>query len=365
LTSLLIRTLRAGPRNDLLRPDHTAVILFTSGSEGTPKGVELTHKNILANIRQVLAITDFSDADRLFNALPMFHSFGLSVGTLLPLVRGIFVFFYPSPLHYRVVPTVVYDRDCTVFIGTNTFLNGYARKAHPYDFHRIRYLFAGAEKVQDSTADTWARRFGIRILEGYGATECSPAVSLNTPMAARHGSAGRILPHIEWRLEPVEGVPDGGRLFVRGPNIMRGYLNPEANAKFLDAGGWYDTGDVARVDSDRYLYLLGRLKRFAKVSGEMVSLTAVEDALAGAFPPYGSRCEVAVLCRPDADKGEVLVAVTNEPRLQLEEIRTVLRARGFSNLCVPRELRTVHEIPKLGTGKVHHRALTELLGAAA
>ncbi|MCI0539166.1 MAG: AMP-binding protein, partial [Verrucomicrobiales bacterium] len=296
-------------------PDNTAVALFTSGSEGTPKGVEVTHRNILANIRQMIAITDLEDNDRIFNALPLFHSFGLAVGTLLPLVRGMYTFLYPSPLHYRVVPTVLYTTNCTVFLSTNTFLNGYARKAHPYDFRKMRYLFAAAEKVQETTFQTWAQRFGVRLLEGYGATECGPCLSVNTPLAPRYGSVGKLLPGIEYKLETVEGVSEGGRLLVRGPNVMRGYLNPDANEKFQALGGWYDTGDIVRVDEDGYLYILGRLKRFAKVSGEMVSLTAVEDALAGAFPQYGLRCQVAVIARPDHDKGEALIAVTNEPKI--------------------------------------------------
>jgi acyl-[acyl-carrier-protein]-phospholipid O-acyltransferase/long-chain-fatty-acid--[acyl-carrier-protein] ligase len=343
------------------RPDDTAVVLFTSGSEGVPKGVELTHTNLIANIRQLLVITDIEDSDRIFNAMPLFHSFGLTIGTLFPLVRGIYVFIYPSPLHYRVVPTVFYDRDCTVMIGTNTFLNGYARKAHPYDFRSLRYMFAGAEKVQEATARAWSERFGVRILEGYGATECSPCVSLNTPMEAKHGSAGKLLPGVEYKLEPVEGVSEGGRLLVRGPNVMKGYLNADANEKFKALGGWYDTGDIVSVDAERYVTILGRLKRFAKVSGEMVSLTAVEDALAGAFPKYGLRCQIAVLSRPDADKGEMLVAVTNEPRLTLDDIRAAIKAKGLANFCAPRELKQVKEIPKLGTGKVDHRELAKMI----
>ena len=152
-----------------------------------------------------------------------------------------------------------------------------------------------------------------------------------------------------------------GRLLVRGPNVMRGYLNAEADAKFKALGGWYDTGDIARVDEEGFVHILGRLKRFAKVSGEMVSLTAVEDALAGAFPQYGLRCQVAVISRPDPGKGEGLVAVTNEPKLQLEEVRAALRAKGLPNLCVPREVKYLREIPKLGTGKVNHRELQALL----
>jgi acyl-[acyl-carrier-protein]-phospholipid O-acyltransferase/long-chain-fatty-acid--[acyl-carrier-protein] ligase len=339
----------------------TAVIVFTSGSEGVPKGVELTHGNILANIRQILAVTDLTDCDRLFNCLPLFHSFGLTTGTFLPLVRGIYIFLYPSPLHYRMVPSVLYDRDCTVFISTNTFLNGYARKAHPYDFRSIRYLFAAAEKLQEATALAWSQKYGVRILEGYGATECAPCLSVNTPLEPRYGSVGRLLPGMDYELEPVEGVEDGGRLFVHGPNVMKGYLNAEANAKFQALGGWYDTGDIVSVDADGYLHIRGRMKRFAKVSGEMVSLTAVEDALAGAFPHYGLRCQVAVITHPDENKGEALIAVTNEPKLILDEIRDAIKAKGLTNLSVPREIKVVKEIPKLGTGKVNHRELQALM----
>ena len=344
-----------------LSASSTAVIVFTSGSEGVPKGVELTHGNILANIRQMLAVTDFTDNDRLFNCLPLFHSFGLTVGTFLPLVRGIYTFLYPSPLHYRMAPAALYDRDCTVFLSTNTFLNGYAREAHPYDFRSLRYLFAAAEKLQETTALAWSRKYGVRILEGYGATECAPCVSVNTPLEPRYGSVGRLLPGMEYKLEPVEGVADGQRLFVRGPNVMKGYLNAEANEKFQALGGWYDTGDIVSLDAEGYLHILGRMKRFAKVSGEMVSLAAVEDALAGAFPHYGLRCQVAILTRPDENKGEALVAVTNEPKLTLDEIREAIQAKGLTNLNVPREIKVVPEIPKLGTGKVNHRELQALI----
>ncbi|MBI2498568.1 MAG: AMP-binding protein [Opitutae bacterium] len=355
----------AGLRNVPLQAKDTAVILFTSGSEGTPKGVALSHRNLLANLRQAIAVIDLTDDDRFFNALPLFHSFGLLGGMLFPLVRGCYTFLYPTPLHYRIVPTLVYDRACTVLLGTNTFLNGYARKAHAYDFNSVRYLFAGAEKVQTATLDTWARRFGVRILEGYGATECSPMISLNTRMEPCVGSAGRLVPGLEYKLEPVEGVAEGGRLFVRGPNVMQGYLNPEPNAAFHALGGWYDTGDIVAVDADGFLHILGRLKRFAKVSGEMVSLTAVEDALAGAFPQFGLRCAVAVVARPDANKGEKLIAVTNEPKLQLADVRAAVAAKGLGNLCAPREILVVPRIPKLGTGKTDHRELEKLIAAPA
>ncbi len=361
LVALLKQTFFPGLACAPVDQNSAAVILFTSGSEGVPKGVELTHRNILANLRQMLAVTDLTDRDRIFNAMPLFHSFGLTVGTILPLVRGMSVFIYPSPLHYRVVPTVFYDRDCTIMLGTNTFLNGYARKAHTYDFRSLRYMFAAAEKLQEATATAWAQRFGVRALEGYGATECSPCVSVCTPLQPKHGSAGRLMPGMEYRLENVEGVAEGGRLFVRGPNVMKGYLNADANAKFLALGGWYDTGDIVRVDEQGFFFIQGRLKRFAKISGEMVSLTAVEEALAGAFPHYGLRCQVAVIARPDENKGEMLIAISNEQRLSLEEIRAAIKAKGLPNIAVPREVKFIHEIPKLGTGKTNHRELEKLV----
>ena len=341
--------------------DDTAVILFTSGSEGIPKGVELTHRNLLSNMRQMLSIIDLQDWDRLFNAMPMFHSFGLTVGTLLPLVRGFFVFLYPSPLHFRLIPNILYLTDSTVMLGTNTFLAGYGRRAHPMDFRTLRYLIGAAEKLQDHTIQVWSRQFGVRPLEGYGATECSPAVSVNTPLGFKAGTAGRLLPGIEYRLEPVEGVAEGGRLHVRGPNVMRGYLNKDANEKFKALSGWYDTGDIASVDANGFVTILGRLKRFAKISGEMVSLTAVEEALAGAFPQFGQRFQIAVISRPDSDKGEALIAVSNESKLTLQDLRGAIHSRGLPNLAVPRELKHVKELPKLGTGKINHRELEKLI----
>jgi acyl-[acyl-carrier-protein]-phospholipid O-acyltransferase/long-chain-fatty-acid--[acyl-carrier-protein] ligase len=352
-----LSTIAHAPPGDYPQP---AVVLFTSGSEGVPKGVALTHTNLLSNMRQMLAVTDIKDDDRMFNCLPLFHSFGLTVGTLLPLVRGIHTFIYPTPLHYRVIPAAFYDTDSTIFLSTNTFLNGYARKGNPYDFRTMRYLFAAAEKLQESTATTWSQKFGVRILEGYGATECAPCVSVNTPLCPKYGSVGRLLPGMQYKLEPSEGVTEGGRLFVRGPNVMQGYLNADANAKFKSLDGWYDTGDIVSVDPDGYFFIRGRMKRFAKVSGEMVSLTAVEDALAGAFPQYGLRCQIAVVTRPDEGKGEMLIAVTNEPKLQMDEIRAAIKNKGLNNLSVPREIKVLREIPKLGTGKINYQELAKL-----
>jgi acyl-[acyl-carrier-protein]-phospholipid O-acyltransferase/long-chain-fatty-acid--[acyl-carrier-protein] ligase len=318
-------------------------------------------------------VIDLMETDRFFNALPLFHCFGLNVGLLLPLVSGVYVFLYVSPLHYRVVPSAFSNLNCTILLSTNTFLAGYGRKGHPSDFRTARYVFEGGEKLSDSTAAQWMRRFGVRVLEGYGVTECGPVVSVNLAMNPREGSTGRFLPGVEYRLERVEGIGrDGeltaggapgevGRLFVRGPNVMRGYLNPEANAGFLALGGWYDTGDIARVDPEGFVHIVGRLKRFAKIGGEMVSLGAVEEALAGAFPEYGLRFGVAVVARPDEDHGERLVAVTNEKKLTLAQIRQAVQAGGLGNLAVPRQIQVVAELPRLGSGKIDHPRLEAML----
>jgi len=339
----------------------TAAVLFTSGSEGVPKGVQLTHANLLANVRQCAAVIDLTDTDRVFNCLPLFHSFGLTVGLLLPMVRGMFIYLFPNPLQYRVIPAAFYDSDCTVMLSTNTFLNGYARAAQSADFCNLRYLICGAEKVQQATREHWAREFGVRVFEGYGATETSPVLSTNTIFESRVGSVGRLFPGVDYKLEKIEGVETGGRLFVRGPNIMKGYLNKDANAAFKKHKGWYDTGDIVTVDDDRYITIQGRAKRFAKISGEMVSLTAVEDALAGAFPHHGEDCQVAVIARPDADKGEILIAATNKEDLKLDEIRKAIQAKGLPNLAAPRDLKHLEELPVLGTGKINHRELETLL----
>ena len=339
----------------------TAVVLFTSGSEGVPKGVELTHRNLLANARQCASVIDLKESDRFFTCLPLFHSFGLTAGLLLPLLRGNFVYLFPSPLMYRQIPAVFYDRGCTVMLATNTFLNGYARFGQPSDFAELRYVICGAEKIQEATRNTWARKFGVSLMEGYGATETGPVLSTSTILESREGAVGRLFPGVDYRLEKVDGVAEGGKLLVKGPNIMKGYLNPEPNAEFQKLGGWYDTGDIVTVDEDRYITIQGRAKRFAKISGEMVSLTAVENALAGAFPQHGEDCTIAVIARPDADKGEQLIAATNQPGLEVSEIRAAIAAAGLPNLAAPREIKVLEEIPVLGSGKINYPELGRLV----
>ncbi|MCB2100161.1 MAG: AMP-binding protein [Rhodobacterales bacterium] len=347
--------LHAGQRID---PDEAALILFTSGSEGTPKGVVLSHANLLANRHQLGSRIDFTPRDTVFNALPLFHSFGLTGGLLLPLMCGARVFLYPSPLHYRIVPALVYDTNATVMFGTDTFLSGYARVAHPYDFHAVRYVFAGAEKVREQTRRVWADVFGLRILEGYGATETAPVIAANTPMHARPGTVGRLLPGIEHDLEPVEGIDDGGRLVVRGPNVMRGYLRAEAPGE-LDPPPpeGYDTGDIVTIDADGFVTIQGRAKRFAKIAGEMVSLGAVEAQAAALWPDHRH----AAVTRPDDRKGEQIVLVTDNPDADRDALARHVKDQGLTELMVPRDVHVTADLPLLGTGKVDYAGVAALL----
>ena len=339
-------------------PETPAVILFTSGTEGTPKGVVLSHKNIQANRFQVSSRIDFGPTDIVFNALPIFHSFGLTGGTLLPVLAGIKTFFYPSPLHYRIIPELVYDTNATLLFGTDTFLTGYARHAHPYDFHSVRYVFAGAEKLQDRTRKTWSDKFGVRIFEGYGATETAPVLSMNTPMHSQPGSVGRLMPGISHQLQPVPGIEEGGRLLVSGPNIMMGYYLPDAPGKIQPLhDGWYDTGDIVTIDDIGYITIRGRAKRFAKIGGEMVSLSAVEEYIGKLWPQYTH----AVLQIPDPKKGEQLILITTNQTASRNDLITYAKENGINELSIPKSILLTNAIPVLGTGKTNYVALQEWL----
>jgi acyl-[acyl-carrier-protein]-phospholipid O-acyltransferase/long-chain-fatty-acid--[acyl-carrier-protein] ligase len=340
------------------KPDDWAAILFTSGSEGAPKGVVLSHRNMLANTAQAAARIDFGREDKVFNVLPIFHSFGLTIGVVLPLVSGVRIYLYPSPLHYRTVAELIYAVNATIMFGTDTFLNGYARVAHPYDFRSLRYILAGAEPVKEATRRVYMEKFGLRILEGYGVTETAPALALNTPMFNKFGTVGRLLPGTEARLEKVEGVEDGGRLLVRGPNVMLGYLRT-SNPGVLEPPpeGWHDTGDIVSIDEQGFVTIKGRAKRFAKIGGEMISLAAVE-ALASELWPDALSAVVAI---PDARKGERLILVTQQQGATRGEFQSFAKAKHASELMIPSEVCHTEKLPLLGSGKVDMIALAKLV----
>lgn len=358
----LVRSVLSRPRHRPERAGDPAAVLFTSGSEGTPKGVVLSHRNLLANRHQLASVVDINPKDIVFNALPVFHSFGLTGGLLLPLLAGVRTFLYPSPLHYRTVPEMVYGINATILFGTDTFLAGYARVADNYDFYSVRYVFAGAERVKPETRRVWFDKFGIRILEGYGATETAPALAVNTPMHFRAGTVGRLLPGLEYRIEPVDGIAEGGRLFVRGPNVMLGYLRAE-NPGVLEppADGWYDTGDIVCLDAEGFVTIKGRAKRFAKVAGEMVPLGAVEDFISKVWPA----ARHAVVTVPDAKRGEQLVLVTDHAAANRACLVGAAREAGLPELFVPRSIARVTQVPLLGTGKIDYVNVGQLASELA
>ena len=342
-------------------PDDTAAILFTSGSEGDPKGVALSHRNLIANCRQVKVRLDVNSADKLLNKLPIFHSFGL-IGTLFPLFEGVPVCLYPSPLDTRIIPEVVHLQNITVFFSTDSFLSRYGLAAHPGDFSRLRLVVAGAEKLSAATRNLWHEKFGIRILEGYGVTETAPVISFNTPLDNGTGTVGRPLSGIECRFEPVEGLERGGRLLVKGPNVMRGYLFADDPGQLQPPqDGWHDTGDIVELDGEGRLVIVGRARRFAKVGGEMVPLGKIEELMAECWPEHRH----AVIFRTDQRRGETILALTEAEGAELKELRAFLADRGLPPLWQPRSLQRVQRLPLLATGKMDYRSITDQMLAVA
>ncbi len=341
-----------------VKPDDAGVILFTSGSFGAPKGVFLSQSNLVANCAQVAQHIDLNPNWVVFNPLPTFHCFGLTGGVLLPMLTGMKAFQYPSPLHAKQIVELLPEVKASIVFATDTFLNQWARVAGPDDFRTLEFVVAGAEKVRDETYHLFNTKFrGLKLLEGYGATEAAPVVAVNHPDRNRPGTVGQMLPGMEWRVEPVPGIPEGGRLYLRGPNVMAGYLSPDdpETVEPLE-GGWHDTGDIVDVDEDDYVAILGRAKRFAKIGGEMVSLTAVEG-LASAVWPESRHAVVAV---PDTRKGERLVLVTDRTDADVARLAAWAKDHGAPELAVPKKIMRVPEVPVLGTGKTDYVSIQRM-----
>ena len=339
------------------RPGHKkpAVVLFTSGTEGEPKGVVLSHENVMANVEQVRAHIGLGpDTDILFNPLPTFHCFGLTVGAILPLVAGIRVLFHPSPLQPKEIVRRIKDSRATILLATDTFISQYARTAGDGELDSIRLAVCGAERVKDETRAYVRRKFNIEILEGYGATEAAPVVAANKWEDNRPGTVGPLMAGMEAKLEPVDGIPEGGRLHIRGPNVMLGYLrasNPGALERLPE--GWHDTGDIVTIDEDGYIRIMGRVKRFAKIGGEMVSLAVVENCAAAVWPDNMH----AAVTMPDPKKGEQVVLLTDAPDGARTPILNWAQTHGVPEISIPRRVFRVEAIPVLGTGKVDYGAV--------
>ncbi|MDZ7823317.1 MAG: AMP-binding protein [Ahrensia sp.] len=347
--------------------ESAAVILFTSGSEGTPKGVVLSHRNIHANAAQSEARVSISVEDTLFNVLPVFHSFGLTGGTILPLFYGVRLFLYPSPLHYKLILRLRAKSNRPLCLGLILFSNGLARTAKDQDFSSLRFVVAGAEAVKPETAQIYRERFDCLILEGFGMTEAAPVVAVNTKTHSKARSVGRLLPGIDIRLEPVEGIDAGGRMWVSGPNVMLGYMKAE-NPGVLEPIGdaWHDSGDIVDVDGNGFVTIKGRVKRFAKIAGEMVSLGAVEMLVQSLWPED----QHAVVSVPDKRKGERIILATTGQNTQKSALIEHGKKSGVTELMVPSDiLRFDDGIPVLGSGKIDYvstkKRVEEVLGIGA
>jgi len=338
------------------QPNSTAIILFTSGTEGNPKGVVLTHSNILANIEQIEEHIELEATDIFFNPLPTFHCYGLTAGTLWPIFSGYPVVLHPSPLQTKTIAKRIQKTGSTVLFATDTFLQQYMRASSETSLQSLRIAVCGAERVREETRKTAEHRFSFEVLEGYGVTECAPVLAANQPGDIRAGTIGKMLPGIESRLEPVEGLEDAGRLWVRGPNIMKGYISPDKPGEVVPLeGGWHDTGDVVSVDTEGYYVIRGRIKRFAKIGGEMVSLTVVENCASAVWPDYMHACAIA----PDPKRGEQVILVTNHPSPKREELLRWAQTHGVPEISVPKKIVSVESLPVLGTGKIDYVSVTK------
>ncbi|MEO0880146.1 MAG: AMP-binding protein [Pseudomonadota bacterium] len=337
-------------------PDDAGVILFTSGTEGAPKGVVLSHANILANIEQITLHVHLAPTDIFFNPLPVFHCYGLTAGSLWPLMRGYPVVFHPSPLQTKIVAQRIFETSSTVLFATDTFLQQYMRASADGGMSSLRIAVCGAERVRDETRQAAERRFSFEVLEGYGVTECSPVLAANQPGDIRAGTIGKMLPAIEYRVDPVEGLEGAGRLVVRGPNVMRGYILEDAPGVLKPlADGWHDTGDVVSIDKEGYITIRGRMKRFAKIGGEMVSLTVVENCASAVWPDNNHAAAIL----PDKRKGEQVVLVTDRENADRSALLTWAQTHGVPEIAVPKKIVFTDELPVLGTGKLDYVSVTK------
>jgi acyl-[acyl-carrier-protein]-phospholipid O-acyltransferase/long-chain-fatty-acid--[acyl-carrier-protein] ligase len=339
-----------------------SVILFTSGSEKAPKAVELTHRNIGSNVEAALHVFDFNPADRFLSILPLFHILGLMTNLWLPVAAGASITTYANPLEFKTVASVIRNTQPTIIIGTPYFLTGYIRQAQEGDYEAMRIAIAGADKVPEWLHGAFEKQ-DVELVEGYGATETSPVVSVNLPGANRHGSVGRPLPGVEVRIVDVdsgEDLPVGqeGKILVKGDLVMKGYLNDLEETILHIENGWYETGDMGMLDKDGFLWHRGRLKRFVKIGGEMVSLKLIESELEKLLPEEIEYCAVEL---PDSRKG-ACIAIALSEKVDEKDLMAKL-SKKLPPISLPRRFVVLPEMPKMGSGKVDFRTVTEAVKA--
>jgi acyl-[acyl-carrier-protein]-phospholipid O-acyltransferase/long-chain-fatty-acid--[acyl-carrier-protein] ligase len=341
--------------------DDNIVILFTSGSEKDPKAVQLTHRNIASNIASFSKVMKLYESDVMLANLPYFHVFGLTVNLWTPLFHGMTIIAYANPLDYRMICNIISEERPTVMVGTPSFLWGYLRKSEKGNFESIRLIVSGADKCPDALRNEFLGKHSVTLFEGYGATETSPVISVCTPEHNKPGSVGKVLPDVSVRIENYETGKECkpgevGRILVKGDLVMKGYLHDFEETSMRIRHGWYDTGDMGYLDTDEFLWHSGRLKRFVKIGGEMVSLVKVEDVLQKLLPE-NIACSVVEI--PDAHKGVRIVAAITQ---KVDERRILkLMSEHLPNIALPKQFVVIEELPKMGSGKIDFRGVTEMV----
>jgi acyl-[acyl-carrier-protein]-phospholipid O-acyltransferase/long-chain-fatty-acid--[acyl-carrier-protein] ligase len=353
--NMILKSIHKGDEND------TAAILFTSGSEKDPKAVQLTHLNIASNIVNFGGYVKLSESDILLANLVFFHIFGLTVNLWVPFCYGMTMVAYANPLDFQTISRIARDEKPTLMVGTPSFFWGYLKKSEPGDFKSLRLMVAGADKCPDALREGYMNKHGVTLLEGYGATETSPVISVNSHEFNRPGSTGKVIPGVQVRLVNFETgeeckTREVGKIFVKGDSVMKGYYDdPDLTADAL-VDGWYNTGDMGFFDEDNYLWHAGRFKRFAKIGGEMVSLVKVENTLEKFVPSGVSCCVVEV---SDEKKGSYIVATVSAEVNKTEILRKMMNELPI--IALPRQFIVIKELPMMSTGKIDFRSVTKIV----
>jgi len=344
--------------------DEDVVILFTSGSEKEPKAVELTHRNISANVKSFSRFYELTENDRFLANLPYFHIFGLTANLWTPLYHGMTAITYANPLDYKTICSIVRREKPTLMVGTPSFFWGYLRKSEPGDFNSLRLALCGADKCPEALREAFLKKHGIPLYEAYGTTETSPGISGNYQDRNKPGSVGLPFPDVMVKIEHLETGKECepgeiGRILVKGDLVMRGYFGDVEETSLHNRAGWYDTGDMGYLDEDGFLWHVGRLKRFVKIGGEMVSLVRVENALEKHLPENVLCCVVEI---PDSQKGAKIIAVITE---KIDEKKILKKmAAELPNIALPKKFHYLEDLPKMGSGKIDFRTITDMLRSA-